>query len=95
MDNLHKSVPITFREGNKQHLVEWTKEFSNIESLRNYMRVKMIQNISLRVFVRPMDKMITLKSYIQPADLTMDNYKWLLDSESSGEKFIVVNYRRS
>ena len=95
MENINKPVPITFREGHNQGFVEWKQEFDNLESLRNYMRIKMIKWISLRMFVRPIEKMITLKSYVTPADLTPENYRWLQDSSLPDEKFIVVNYRSS
>jgi hypothetical protein len=95
MENTNKPMPITFREGQPQNFVEWKQEFDNIESLRNYMRLKMIKWISLRMFVRPLEKTITLKSYVTPADLTIDNYKWLQESTLPDEKFIMVNYRRS
>jgi hypothetical protein len=95
MEKINKPVQITFREGQNQGLVEWKQEFNDLESLRNYMRIKMIKWISLRTFVRPIDKMITLKSYVTPADLTQENYRWLQDANLSDEKFIVVNYRRS
>jgi hypothetical protein len=94
MENMNKPVPVTFRAGHDQDFVEWKHEFSDMESLRNYMKLKMIRNISLRVFVRPIDKMITLKSFVTPSELTTDNYKWLLDADSADEKFIVVNHRR-
>lgn len=95
MENIQKTMPITFREGLNQGFVEWKHEFNNLESLKNYMRIKMIKTISLRVFVPPMHKMITLKSYVSPADLTPENYSWLQDSNLADEKFILVNYRRS
>lgn len=95
MENICKPVPITFREGQSQGFIEWKQEFNSLDSLRNYMRIKMIKWISLRVFVRPIDKMVTLKSYVTPADLTQENYRWLQDSSLPDEKFIMVNYRRS
>jgi hypothetical protein len=95
MENINKPLPITFREGQNQDFVEWKQEFNDLESLKNYMRFKMINRISLRAFVRPIDKMITLKSFVTPADLTQENYRWLQDSSLPNEKFIMVNYRRS
>lgn len=95
MENINRPVPITFREGRNQNFVEWKHEFNNLESLRNYMRIKMIRWISLRTFIRPIDKMITLKSFVTPEDLTQENYKWLQDSSLPAEKFIIVNYRKS
>jgi hypothetical protein len=95
MENINKPLPITFREGQNQGFVEWKQEFNNLESLKNYMRIKMINRISLRTFVGPIDKMITLKSHVTPADLTQENYRWLQDSSLPDEKFIMVNYRRS
>jgi hypothetical protein len=94
MKNKNKPVPITFREGQHQNWVEWKKEFDNLESLKNYLRIRMIKSISLRMFVQPLDKVITLKSYVTPADLTVDNYRWLQESTIPDEKFIMVNYRR-
>lgn len=93
MKNLIKPMPITFREGRNQNFVEWKQEFENLESLRNYLRIKMIKLISLRVFVQPLDKTITLKSYVTPSDLTADNYRWLQESRLPEEKFIMVNHR--
>lgn len=61
MEKNGKPIAITFREGRKQDFVEWKKEFDNLESLRNYLRIKMIKWISLRMFVRGLEKMITLK----------------------------------
>ncbi len=55
----------------------------------------MIKLISLRMFVEPLEKTITLKSYVTPSDLTAENYRWLQESSLPDEKFIVVNYRRS
>jgi hypothetical protein len=95
MENTNKPMPITFREGQHQNFIEWKQEFDNIESLRNYMRLKMIKWISLRMFVRPLEKTITLKSYVTPADLTVENYKWLQESTLPDEKYIMVNYRRN
>jgi hypothetical protein len=95
MENINKSIPITFRESQPQGFMEWKHEFDNLDSLRNYMRIKMIKWISLRMFVRSIEKMITLKSYVTPSDITPDNYRWLTDSSLPDEKFIVVNYRRS
>jgi hypothetical protein len=93
MKNLIKPMPITFREGRSQNYVEWKKEFDNLESLRNYLRIKMIKLISLRVFVQPLEKTITLKSYVTPSDLTAENYRWLQESRLPEEKFIMVNHR--
>lgn len=92
-NNMNKSLPITFREGRNHNFVEWKQEFENLESLRNYLRIKMIRLISLRVFVQPLEKTITLKSYVTPSDLTVENYRWLQESKLQGEKFIMVNYR--
>jgi hypothetical protein len=93
MKNLIKPMPITFREGRSQNYVEWKQEFDNLESLRNYLRIKMIKLISLRVFVQPLEKTITLKSYVTPSDLTSENYRWLQESSLPEEKFIMVNHR--
>jgi hypothetical protein len=93
MKNLIKPMPITFREKCSQNYVEWKQEFDNLESLRNYLRIKMIKLISLRVFVQPLDKTITLKSYVSPSDLTVENYRWLQESRIPEEKFILVNRR--
>jgi len=94
MENINKPIPITFREGRHQNYTEWKQEFNNLESLKNYLRIRMIQLISLRMFVQPLEKTITLKSYVTPSDLTADNYRWLQDSDFPDEKFIMVNYRR-
>jgi hypothetical protein len=93
MEKMHEPMPITFREGRHQNYIEWKQEFDNLESLRNYLRIKMIKLISLRVFVQPLDKTITLKSYVTPSDLTAENYRWLQESRLPEEKFIMVNHR--
>jgi hypothetical protein len=93
MENNNKPMPITFREGRNQNYIEWKQDFDNLESLRNYLRIKMIKIISLRVFVQPLDKTITLKSYVSPSDLTAENYRWLQESRLPGDKFIMVNHR--
>lgn len=95
MENKNKPVPITFREGQHQNYIEWKQEFDNLDSLRNYLRIRMIKWISLRMFVGPLEKIITLKSYVTPADLTMENYRWLQESTWPDEKFIMVNWKRS
>ena len=94
MGNRVKHIAITFRERQDQGLIEWKQEFENLESLRNYLRIKMIKWISLRMFVQGVNKIITLKSYFMPGELTPENYKWLMDEGSADEKFILVNHRR-
>jgi hypothetical protein len=93
MENMAKQIAITFRERQNQSFVEWKQEFENLESLRNYMRIKMIKWISLRMFVQGVNKIITLKSYFTPGELTLENYRWLLDSNFPDERFILINNR--
>jgi hypothetical protein len=95
MEKNNKPVPITFREGRHQNYIEWKHEFDNLESLKNYLRIRMIKLISLRMFVEPLEKTITLKSYVAPSDLTAENYRWLQESRMPDEKFIMVNIRRT
>ena len=94
MENRAKQTAITFREKQNQGLIEWKREFENLESLRNYLRIKMIRWISLRMFVQGVNKIITLKSYFTPGELTLENYRWLMDNSPADEKFILVNHRR-
>jgi len=88
------TFPITFKEGQKDKMKVWNYRFENLESLRNYLKIKMIQRVSIRAFVSGLNKMVTLKSYIAPNDLTEENYNWLSEGGSDEEKFIMVNYRR-
>ena len=94
METTAKQVAITFRERQDQSFIEWKQEFENLESLRNYMRIKMIRWISLRMFVQGINKIITMKSYFSPGELTQENYRWLMDGSLADEKFILVNHRR-
>ena len=89
----HKTV-VFFKEGDQQGGKVWNREFDNLECLRNYLRFKTIQRVSLRTFVEGLGKLMTVKSHITPNELTQDNYMWLQENDSSGDKFIVVNLKR-
>ena len=90
----HKTM-VFFREGDQQNGKIWNKEFDNLECLRNYLRFKTIRRLSLRTFVDGLGKLMTVKSHITPNELTQENYIWLQENDDSGDKFIMVNFRRS
>jgi hypothetical protein len=86
---------VFFKEEDPHNGKEWHMEFDNLECLRNYLRIKTIQRFSLRAFVDGLGKLMTIKSYITPNELTQENYIWLQDKIAPGDKFIVVNFKRS
>ena len=86
---------VFFREENRQSSKAWQMEFDNLECLKNYLRFKTIRRFSLRTFVEGLGKLMTIKSYITPNELTQENFMWLKENSTSGNKFIVVNYRSS
>jgi hypothetical protein len=95
METTKKKTIVSFRYGDSENRQIWNKEFDNLESLRNYLRVKTIQRLSIRTFVEGLGKLMTIKSYITPNELTQENFIWFQDSNSPEEKFIVVNCKRS
>jgi len=86
---------VFFREEGWKNGKSWHREFESLEGLKNYLKFKTIQRLSLRTFVDGLGKLMTIKSHITPNELTQDNYSWLQDDTASGNKFIVVNYRKS
>ena len=95
MGKKQEKTVVFFKEENRQSGKAWQMEFDNLESLKNYLRFKTIRRFSLRTFVEGLGKLMTIKSYITPNELTQDNYMWLKENSASGDKFILVNYRRS
>ena len=91
---LNKAL-VFFKEEDQKNGKAWHMEFDSLECLKNYLRFKTIQRFSLRTFVDGLGKLMTIKSHITPNELTQENYMWLQEDTASGEKYIVVNYRRS
>ncbi len=86
---------VFFKEGDHNGSKVWNKEFDNLECLRNYLRIKTIQRFSLRTFVDGLGKLMTIKSHMTPNELTQENYLWLQEQDDPGDKFIMVNFKRS
>jgi len=94
MEKGQYKATVFFREEGRQKDKMWQMDFDNLECLRNYLRIKTIDRISLRTFVDGLGKFMTIKSFITPNELTQENYTWLREEMAHGDKFIAVNSRR-
>jgi hypothetical protein len=90
METRSKTNLIIFREKQQEGFSEWSQELGDLECLRNYLKTKRIGRISLRTFLSPLNKFITIKSYVTPQQLTSDNYLWLIDYSENEARFISI-----
>jgi len=83
---------ILFREKQQDGFSEWSREIGDVESLRNYLRTSRIGRVSLRTFLSPLNRFVTIKSWVTPDQLTHDNFLWLINNPGNEERFININH---
>ena len=82
---------IFFREKQQDGFSEYSRELTDLEDLRNFLRINMITRVSLRINLRSLNRYINIKSLINPKELTQNDFD-ILSGKSKDIIGIIIIY---